>query len=156
MLKSTNATLEETISRQKLRIETLETSHKETLTLLEKKNAEISRNEDEYKQLQTKYIEARRELSNTENRLQEAQGQISTLSYKEQSLQQEVGYLKRDNERQIGELNAKASDFSAYRKEKVSLNLFVLTFSLHKYHNCNRSSRKSHRPRTLMPNKTVL
>jgi nucleoprotein TPR len=148
--------LEETISRQKLRIETLETSHKDTLTLLEKKNAEISRNEEEYKQVQTKYIDARRELSNTENTLQEARGQISTLSYKEQSLQQEVDYLKRDNERQIGELNAKTNDFSAYRKEKVDLYLFTLTFSLHKYPNCNPSSKKSLRHRTPTLNKTVL
>jgi chromosome segregation ATPase len=126
-LKSTHATLEETISRQKLRIETLEASHKDTLTLLEKKNGEISRNEEEYKQIQTKYIEARREISTTENALQEAQGQVSTLSYKEQSLQQEVEFLKKDNDRLIGELNTKASDFSTYRKEKVCLDLFKLT-----------------------------
>jgi chromosome segregation ATPase len=97
----------------------LETSHKETLTLLEKNNADISRNKEEYKQLQTKYIEARREISNSENALQEAQGQVSTLTYKEQSLQQEVGFLRKDNERVVGELNTKANDFSAYRKEKV-------------------------------------
>jgi nucleoprotein TPR len=120
-LKSINATLEETISRQRMRIETLETSHKDTLALLEKRTAEISRNEEDYKQLQTKYIEARREISNTENTLQEAQGQVSTLSYKEQSLQQEVDFLKKDNDRLVGELNAKAHDFSTYRKEKVFL-----------------------------------
>jgi len=44
-LKSAITTLEETITRQKSRIETIETSHRGTLTLLEKKNAEISRNE---------------------------------------------------------------------------------------------------------------
>jgi chromosome segregation ATPase len=119
--------LEETISRQKLRIETLEASHKDTLSLLEKRNGEISRNDEEYKQIQTKYIEARREISNTENALQEAQGQVSTLSYKEQSLQQEVDFLKKDNDRLIGELNTKASDFSTYRKEKVCLDTFKLT-----------------------------
>ena len=119
-LKSANATLQETISRQKSRIETLETSHKDTLTLLEKKNAEISRNEEEYKQLQTKYMEARREISNTETALQEAQGQVSTLTYKEQSLQQEVEFLRKDHDRVVSELNTKATDFSAYRKEKVS------------------------------------
>lgn len=102
-----------------MRIETLETSHKDTLALLEKKNAEILRNEEEYKQVQTKYIEARREISSTENTLQEAQGQLSTLSYKEQSLQQEVEFLKKDNDRLVGELNTKANDFSTYRKEKV-------------------------------------
>lgn len=120
-LRSTNATLEETISRQKLRIETLETSHKDTLALLEKKNQDIARNDEEYKQVQTKYIEARRELSNTENALQEAQGQMSALTYKEQSLQQEVEFIKKDNERLISELNAKANDLSTYRKEKVFL-----------------------------------
>lgn len=120
-LKSINATLEETISRQRMRIETLETSHKDTLALLEKRTAEISRNEEDYKHLQTKYIEARREISSTENTLQEAQGQVSTLSYKEQSLQQEVDFLKKDNDRLVGELNAKAHDFSTYRKEKVFL-----------------------------------
>ena len=118
-LKSANATLEETISRQKSRIETLETSHKDTLTLLEKKNAEISRNEEEYKQLQTKYMEARREIANTETAFQEAQGQLSILTYKEQSLQQEVEFLRKDHDRVVGELNTKATDFSTYRKEKV-------------------------------------
>jgi len=102
-----------------MRIETLETSHKDSLALLEKKTSDISRNEEEYKQLQTKYIEARREISNTENSLQEAQGQVSTLSYKEQSLQQEVEFLRKDNDRVVGELNTKATDFSTYRKEKV-------------------------------------
>jgi chromosome segregation ATPase len=126
-LKSSKASLEETISRQKSRIETLETSHKDTLSLLEKKNNDISRNEEEYKQLQTKYIETRRELSNSENALQEAQGQVSTLTYKEQSLQQEVEFLRKDNDRVVAELNTKANDFSAYRKEKVLLSNIVLT-----------------------------
>ena len=117
-LKSQNATLEETISRQSMRIETLEATHKDTLALLEKKNSDISRNEEEYKQLQIKYMEARRELANNENALQELQGQLSTLSYKNQSLQQEVEFLKRDNDRLVTELNTKATDFSNYRKEK--------------------------------------
>jgi len=103
-----------------MRIETLEASHKDSLALLEKKNSELSRNEEQYKQLQTKFIEARREISNTENALQEAQGQVSTLSYKEQSLQQEVEFLRKDNDRVVGELNTKATDFSSYRKEKVT------------------------------------
>ena len=119
MLKTTNATLEETVSRQKLRIDTLETSHKDTLTLIDKKNADIARSEEDYKQFQTKYTEARREISTIENSLQEAQGQVSSLSYKEQSLQQEVEFLRIDNDRVVAELNAKATDFSNYRKEKV-------------------------------------
>ena len=118
-LKSSIATLEETISRQKMRIETVEALHKDALSLLEKKNSEISRNEDDYKQLQTKHIEARREISKTENSLQDAQGQISTLEYKEQSLQQEVEFLRKENDRVVGELNTKASDFATHRKEKV-------------------------------------
>jgi chromosome segregation ATPase len=120
-LKATNTTLEETISRQKLRIETLETSHKDSLTLLEKKNADLLRNEEDYKQLQTKYHETRRELSKVENELQEAQGQLSTLTYKEQSLEQEVKLLRKDNERLDTELNTKANDLSTYRREKVSI-----------------------------------
>jgi len=120
-LKATNTTLEETISRQKLRIETLETSHKDSLTLLEKKNADLLRNEEDYKQIQTKYHETRRELSKVENELQEAQGQLSTLTYKEQSLEQEVKLLRKDNERLDTELNTKANDFSTYRREKVSI-----------------------------------
>jgi nucleoprotein TPR len=103
-----------------MRIETLETSHKDSLALLEKKNVDVSRNDEEYKQLQQKYIEVRREISNAENALQEAQGQVSTLTYKEQSLHQELEFIKKDNERLVGELNTKATDFSTYRKEKVT------------------------------------
>ena len=120
-LKLSNMTLEETVSRQKSRIETLETSHNDTLILLEKKNSEISRNEEEYRQLQTKYIEVRREIANTENTLEETRGRVSTLTYKEQSLQQEVEYLRKDYERVVKELDIKATDFSTYRKEKVFL-----------------------------------
>lgn len=155
-MKSTVATLEETISRQKMRIETLETSHKDSLALLEKKNSDITRNEEEYKQVQTKYIEARREISNTENALQEAQGQVSTLTYKEQSLQQEVEFLRKDNDRVVSELNTKASDFSTYRKEKVSpllLAAFRANYSLRKSRNYNLSSRKYPPPPTPMPNR---
>jgi chromosome segregation ATPase len=112
--------LDETISRQKLRIETLETSHKDSLALLEKKNGDVARNEEEYKQLHAKYSEARRQISDAENAVQEAQGQVSTLTYKEQSLQQELEFIKKDNERLVGELNTKATDFSTYRKDKVS------------------------------------
>lgn len=119
-LRSTNATLDETISRQKLRIETLETSHKDSLALLEKKNGDIARNEEEYKQLHMKYSDARRQISDAENAVQEAQGQVSTLTYKEQSLQQELEFIKKDNERLVGELNTKATDFSTYRKDKVT------------------------------------
>jgi chromosome segregation ATPase len=131
-LKSANITLEETVSRQKSRIETLETSHRDTLTLLEKKNVEILRNEEEYKQLHTKYIEARRKISNTETALQEAQGQVSTLGYKEQGLQQEVEFLRKDHDRVVSELNVKTTDFSAYRKEKVPPRIYCIDSSLHK------------------------
>lgn len=88
--------------------------------MLERKNSEISRNEEEYKQVQAKYVEARREISHIESVLQEARGQASSLTYKEQCLQQEVELLRKDNERVVGELNAKATDYSTYRKEKVS------------------------------------
>jgi len=155
-MKSTVATLEETISRQKLRIETLETSHKDSLALLEKKNSDISRNEEEYKQLQTKYIEARREISNAENALQEAQGQVSTLTYKEQSLQQEVEFLRKDNDRVVSELNTKANDFSTYRKEKVySAPLVHADHSLRKSRNYNLSSRKCPPPQMPTPSRIV-
>ena len=154
-MKSTNATLEETISRQKSRIETLETSHKDTLTLLEKKNAEISRNEEEYKQFQTKYMEARREISNTETAFQEAQGQVSTLAYKEQSLQQEVEFLRKDHDRIVSELNAKATDFSAYRKEKVPPRIYCTDNSLRKSRDYNPNL-KNFPPRQIpMQNKIV-
>ena len=153
-LKSTNATLEETISRQRMRIETLETSHKDAQALVEKKNAEILRNEEEYRQLQAKYIEARREISNTENILQEAQGQVSTLSYKEQSLQQEVQFLKKDNSRLVEELNTKATDFSIYRKEKVQSSVLEESdFSPPKSRNYSPSSRKSRQHQIPMLNK---
>jgi chromosome segregation ATPase len=154
-LKSSNTTLEETISRQKLRIETLETSHKDTLALLEKKNAEILRNEEEYKQLQNKYHEARREISKVENALQEAEGQFSTLTYKEQCLQQEVEFLRKDNERVVGELNVKAADFSTYRKEKAFPPSFTNDIRLRKYHNYNLNLRKFRQQRILMRNKIV-
>lgn len=134
--------MEETLSRQKSRIETLETSHKDTLTLLEKKNAEISRNEEEYKQLQTKYMQARREISKTETALQEAEGQVSTLSYKGQNLQQEVEFLRKDHERVANELKTKGTDFSAYRKEKVSPHIHCVDDSLRKSRNYNLNLKK--------------
>lgn len=154
-LKSAAATLEETVSHQKSRIETLETSHKDTLILLEKRNADISRNEEVCTQLQAKYVEVRRKISNTENSLQDAQGQVSTLIYKEQSLQQEVEFLRKDNERLVGELNTKAADFSTYRKEKVSSPKYGTDDSLRKFHNCNLNSRKLHPWRMRTPNRTA-
>jgi nucleoprotein TPR len=137
-----------------MRIETLETSHKDTLALVEKKNAEILRNDEEYKHLQSKYMEARREISNTENTLQEAQGQLSTLSYKEQSLQQEVEFLKKDNDRLVGELNTKANDFSTYRKEKVYIYRKRSDLSPRKSRNCSPNSRKCRQHQIPTPNKT--
>jgi chromosome segregation ATPase len=152
-LKSARTTLEETIARQKSRIETLETSHRDTLTLIEKKNGEISRNEDEYKLLQTKYIEARREISTTENALQEAQSQVSTLTYKEQSLQQEVDFLRKDNERLAAEVNTKSSDFATYRKEKVSPLETRIDTSLRKSRSSSPSSKKPPPPQIQTKNK---
>ena len=111
------------------------------------------RNEEEFNQLQTKYSEARRELANTENALQEAQGQVSTLTFKEQSLQQEVEFFKKDNERLIAELDAKAIDFSTYRKEKVSQSPARVNNSLPKSLNCNLNLRRSLPMQVLTPNK---
>ena len=132
----------------------METSHKDTLSLLEKKSGDILRNEEEYKQIQAKYVESRREVSQLENSLQECQGQVSTLTYKDQTLEQELSFLKQDNERLAGELTTKATDFSTYRKEKVHLWLVRLIPSPHRFRNCNLNWKRFRQSPILLQNKT--
>ena len=86
--------------------------------LLESKSTAYDTLAEEVTLQHQKTIELRREVSNLEQSIQSANAVSSNAKYHEQSLQQEIEHLKRNNEWLDNELKTKSTDFTKYRKEK--------------------------------------
>ncbi|KAI9838350.1 MAG: hypothetical protein M1819_005618 [Sarea resinae] len=117
-LKSSASTSTSEVEALKSRISSLESSNRDTLSLLESKSTAYDRLADELSSEHQKTIELRRELSNLEQSLQTASSSSTTSKFREQSLQQEIELLKKNNEWFESELKTKSAEYLKYRKEK--------------------------------------
>ena len=106
------------ISAQKQRITVLESSNRDTLSLLEAKTAACDKLSEELSIQHQKTVESRRNISNLEQSIQAADTVSTNARFHEQSLQQEIGSLKRNNEWLDKELKAKSAEHTNQRKEK--------------------------------------
>ena len=115
-----NSTLHSTsdISTLKTRIESLESSNRDTLSLLDSKTTAYDNLAQELNAQHQKSIELRREVSSLEQSVQSANAASASAKYHEQGLQQEVESLKRNNDWLDKELKTKSEEFTKYRKEK--------------------------------------
>ena len=117
-VKSTTTSSNSEVSALKSRITSLETSNRDTLSLLESKNTAYDNLAIELRTQHHKTVELRREVSTLEQTIQSANAASSTTKFREQGLQQEVDSLKRSNEWLDKELKAKSAEYSKYRREK--------------------------------------
>ncbi|KAL8639350.1 MAG: hypothetical protein Q9228_003615, partial [Teloschistes exilis] len=113
---TSNSTSE--VTALKTRITSLESSNRDTLSLLETKSAAYDKLTEELSNQHQKTVELRQEVATLEQRVQFADANASTARYREQSLSQEIEQLKRNNDWLDRELKAKSQEYSSFRKEK--------------------------------------
>lgn len=114
---STSASSSE-LASQRTRISALESSNRDTLSLLESKTTAYDKLAEELNAQHQKTIELRREVSTLEQSVQSANTASTSARFHEQGLQQEIESLKRNNDWLDKELNTKSAEYTKYRKEK--------------------------------------
>ncbi|KAL8710411.1 MAG: hypothetical protein Q9220_005012 [cf. Caloplaca sp. 1 TL-2023] len=119
-LKSSTANSTTEISALHARISSLESSNRDTLSLLESKSAAYDRLSEELNAQHQKTLDLRKEVSSLEQKVQTADTAASSTKYHEQSLEQEIEQLKRNNDWLDRELKAKTDEYTKYRKDKSS------------------------------------
>ncbi|WPH02229.1 Hypothetical protein R9X50_00508500 [Acrodontium crateriforme] len=100
------------------RIEELQASNRDTLALVESKSAEKDRIALELSEQHNKLLGLRREIGQLEERNQSLESAASAHKFKEQSLQQEIDLLKRNNDWHANELRTKGEEHAKFRKER--------------------------------------
>ncbi|KAI4131278.1 MAG: hypothetical protein LQ338_001303 [Usnochroma carphineum] len=119
-LRSSTAGSKSEIASLKARITSLETSNRETLSLLESKSVSYDKLAEELTAQHQKTLDLRKEVSLLEQKVQSAETAASAASYHEQNLQSEIEQLKRNNDWLDRELKAKTDEYAKYRKDKGS------------------------------------
>lgn len=120
-LQALKASMSESVSEittLRARISSLESSNRDTLSLLEVKSNAYDGLAEELSTQHQKTVELRREVCNLEQLVQSANAACSSSKYHEQGLQQEIEQLKRNNEWLDKELKTRSSEFAKYRTEK--------------------------------------
>jgi len=102
------------------RIASLESSNRDTIALLDRKSSAHDRLADELNSQQQKIVALRREVSELEEKLQKSENGSLSAKFREQSLQQEVVLLKKNNEWHEDELKRRTTDHTKFRKEKAT------------------------------------
>ena len=102
------------------RISGLESSNRDTVSLLESKSTAYDNLAEELTNQHQKTVELRREVSTLEQSVQSAKAEATTAKFHEQGLQQEIEQLKRNNDWLDTELKTKSSEYTKHRKEKAA------------------------------------
>lgn len=117
-LKSSTSSSTEQVSSLQARITSLESSNRDTVSVLESKSTAYDNLAGELTEQHQKTIELRRELSALEQSVQAARTESNSAKLQEQGLRQEVEHLKRHNDWLDTELQTKSSEHTKFRKEK--------------------------------------
>ncbi|KAF2089482.1 hypothetical protein K490DRAFT_37376 [Saccharata proteae CBS 121410] len=117
-IKSSTSTSSSEAEVLRTRINTLEASNRETLALLEAKSTSYDRLAEELSSQQQKINALRREVTELEEKNQNAQNASTSTRFRQQALEQEVDLLKRNNESYEAEIRSKNDAYSKFRKEK--------------------------------------
>lgn len=117
-LRTSTSTMTSELSTLTARITSLETSNRDTLSILESKTTAHDNLAQELSTQHLKTVELRRAFSSLEQSVQSANAASSSARFHEQSLQQEIESLKRNNEWLDRELKTKSGEYTKYRKEK--------------------------------------
>ncbi|KAL8797208.1 MAG: hypothetical protein Q9195_000675 [Heterodermia aff. obscurata] len=119
-LKASTSSSTEIITSLQSRISGLESSNRDTVSLLESKSTAYDNLAEELTNQHQKTVELRREVSNLEQSVQSAKAEATTAKFHEQGLQQEIEQLKRNNDWLDSELKTKSSEYTKHRKEKAA------------------------------------
>ncbi|KAK4897147.1 Protein mlp1 [Elasticomyces elasticus] len=114
---STSGSTAETLALRQ-RIETLEASNRDALALVESKSTEKDRVAIELSEQHGKMLGLRKEINSLEEKNQSLQNAASSQKFKEQSLQQEIDLLKRNNDWHTNELQTRNQEHAKFRKER--------------------------------------
>jgi len=117
-LKSNSATTSTEAQSLQAHITKLETSNRDTLSLLDSKSTAYDKLAEELTAQHKKTVNLRREISTLEEKAQTADNTVSNAKFRESALQSEVELLKRNNDWLSLELKAKAEEHTKSRKEK--------------------------------------
>ena len=98
----------------------VERSNRDTLTLLESRNAAHDKLTEELTAQHQKTINLRREIASLEERHQSSDSALASAKFREHNLQQEVELLKRNNEWFDTELKTKSAEYAKFRKERAA------------------------------------
>lgn len=117
-LRTSTSTITSELSTLRVRISSLESSNRDTLSLLESKTTAHDNLAQELNAQHQKTVELRRGVSTLEQSVQSANAASTSARFHEQSLQQEIESLKRNNDWLDKELKTKSGEYTKYRKEK--------------------------------------
>lgn len=117
-MRSVAANENSEINTLKLRINSLETTNRDTLALLESKTTAYENLSQDLAAQHQKAAELRKQIANLEQSTQSANALVASAKFKEQSLLQEVDLLKKNNEWLENERKIKADEHTNFRKEK--------------------------------------
>ena len=117
-LRASTSTTTSELSNLRSRITSLESSNRDTLSLLESKTTAHDNLAQELNAQHQKNVELRREVSKLEQSVQSANAASASSRFHEQGLQQEIESIKRNNDWLDKELKTKSEEYTKYRKEK--------------------------------------
>lgn len=117
-LRSSTASSTEQVSSLRTHIESLESSNRDTVAVLESKSTAYDNLAEELTKQHQKTIELRREVATLEQSVQSAETESNNAKLQEQGLRQEIEHHKRHNDWLDGELQTKSGEHTKFRKEK--------------------------------------
>ena len=116
--KESHSDSQGTLADLNARIQSLEASNRDKLALLDAKTTSYDNLVTDLNSQHQKTLELRKQLSVSEQALEEQKSALSAANYREQSLRQSQEQLERRNEYLDGELKAKANDLTKLRKDR--------------------------------------
>ena len=117
-LRTSTSSSTEKLSSLQTRIDTLESSNRDAVSLLESKSIAYDNLSGELTDQHQKTVELRRQVSALEQTVQSAKSEANNAKLHEQGLQQEIEHLKRNNDWLDNELKTRSTEHTKFRKEK--------------------------------------
>ncbi|KAF9870905.1 filament-forming protein [Colletotrichum karsti] len=117
-LKSRGSDYDSEITTLRDRIESLQSSNRANMALLESRNARDAELSEELAKQHQKNVQLNKEITALQQQVQSAQAAVSSAKYREESLQQQLDLARRNSEWFETELKTKSDEALKYRREK--------------------------------------
>ncbi|KAJ3496669.1 hypothetical protein NLG97_g2487 [Lecanicillium saksenae] len=118
VLKAKSSDHEADVKALNDKIETLQSSNRANLAIIEANNKRDSTLTEELTNQHQRNVELSREITSLQQSEQNARGQLSSAKYREESIQQQLDLARRNSEWLENELKTKSDEALKYRKEK--------------------------------------